>query len=42
MLALPFMRILCGFSKEAFNFSVTWDGARDTIVIDTSKNYAAE
>jgi hypothetical protein len=26
---------------EAFNFAVEWDGARDTIIIDTSKAYAA-
>lgn len=27
---------------QTFNFSITWDGARNTIVIDTSKGYTPE
>jgi len=27
---------------QAFDFGVDWDGARNTIVIDTGKGYAAE
>jgi len=27
---------------EAFNFGVDWDGARDTIVVDTSKGYSLD